>query len=119
MGDSRSFPARTALVERNTAETQIQVSLSVDGGEVEAFKTPLQSRHDGQPEPPRNHATQNTESQKISIDTGIGFLDHMLHALAKHSGWSLNVRCRGDLYSTCLLLELLSRAASGDLIHAC
>jgi imidazoleglycerol-phosphate dehydratase len=29
--------------------------------------------------------------------TGIGFLDHMIHALAKHSGWSLRVRTLGDL----------------------
>jgi imidazoleglycerol phosphate dehydratase HisB len=27
-------------------------------------------------------------------------LDHMLHALAKHAGWSLRIRCKGDLHST-------------------
>lgn len=32
------------------------------------------------------------------IDTGIGFLDHMLSALAKHSNWSLVVKCVGDLH---------------------
>ncbi|KAI8906403.1 Imidazoleglycerol-phosphate dehydratase-domain-containing protein [Gorgonomyces haynaldii] len=36
--------------------------------------------------------------QKIEISTGIGFLDHMIHALAKHSKWSLNLVCKGDLH---------------------
>ncbi len=33
----------------------------------------------------------------IQVDTGIGFLDHMLTALAKHSRWSLKLHCVGDL----------------------
>ncbi len=33
----------------------------------------------------------------ILVDTGVGFFDHMLHALAFHGGLSLTVRCRGDL----------------------
>ena len=33
-----------------------------------------------------------------TIRTGIGFFDHMLEALAKHSGTTLSVRCRGDLH---------------------
>ncbi|KAM0339230.1 hypothetical protein ACHAPQ_001767, partial [Fusarium lateritium] len=37
-------------------------------------------------------------SQKIAVNTGIGFLDHMLHALAKHAGWSLALNCKGDLH---------------------
>lgn len=37
------------------------------------------------------------EPGKIEIDTGIGFLDHMLESLAKHGGFSLDLRCRGDL----------------------
>ena len=36
--------------------------------------------------------------QKICINTGIGFLDHMLTALAKHAHWSLELECKGDLY---------------------
>lgn len=32
------------------------------------------------------------------IATGIGFLDHMLEALAKHSGTTLHVACKGDLH---------------------
>jgi imidazoleglycerol-phosphate dehydratase len=58
---------------------------------------------------------QNLEEQNIEIDTGIGFLDHMIHALAKHAKWfvpnrhiylkstadtyrSLSLRCKGDLH---------------------
>ncbi|KAJ6023338.1 hypothetical protein N7460_013733 [Penicillium canescens] len=50
--------------------------------------------------PPKDagHATQFTPTQQITISTGIGFLDHMLHALAKHGGMSLAVRAKGDLY---------------------
>jgi imidazoleglycerol-phosphate dehydratase len=33
-----------------------------------------------------------------SMATGIGFLDHMLDALAKHSGTTIQVRCKGDLH---------------------
>ncbi len=32
------------------------------------------------------------------IDTGIGFFDHMLEALAKHSLWDLKLTCKGDLH---------------------
>ncbi|KAK8003457.1 hypothetical protein PG989_003176 [Apiospora arundinis] len=44
------------------------------------------------------HASQASKSQTISVSTGIGFLDHMLHALAKHAGWSLALACKGDLH---------------------
>jgi imidazoleglycerol-phosphate dehydratase len=33
----------------------------------------------------------------IRIATGIGFLDHLLEALATHAGWTLELRCEGDL----------------------
>lgn len=36
-------------------------------------------------------------SGRIAIDTGIGFLDHLLGSLATHAGWSLQLRCTGDL----------------------
>ena len=48
----------------------------------------------------RKHASQKHGSRVIDVDTGIGFLDHMLHALAKHAGWSLRVQAKGDLHST-------------------
>lgn len=87
-----SSERRTASINRDTNETKIQVSLSLDGGPLEAF-----SETNGEA---KDHASQSSKSQTIEIDTGIGFLDHMLHALAKHAGWSLRVRSRGDLYST-------------------
>ncbi|KAI8882662.1 IGPD-domain-containing protein, partial [Backusella circina FSU 941] len=61
---------RTAEISRKTNETDIQISLNLD----------------------------DKFDQKINIDTGIGFLDHMFHALAKHGGWSLNIKCIGDLH---------------------
>ncbi|XPV69939.1 MAG: imidazoleglycerol-phosphate dehydratase HisB [Halarcobacter sp.] len=33
-----------------------------------------------------------------SIDTGIGFFDHMLEALSKHSGIDISLECKGDLH---------------------
>lgn len=59
--------ARTAAVERNTKETQITLTLNLDGtGESKA-------------------------------DTGIGFLDHMLTLFAKHGFFDLEVKVKGDL----------------------
>ncbi|OSX65103.1 hypothetical protein POSPLADRAFT_1136144 [Postia placenta MAD-698-R-SB12] len=66
--------ARTAKIERKTNETQIEVAISLDC----------------QP------GTGN--KQEISVSTGIGFLDHMYTALAKHSGMSLTMKCQGDLW---------------------
>ncbi|MFQ3318661.1 MAG: imidazoleglycerol-phosphate dehydratase [Natronomonas sp.] len=58
---------RTAAVTRETAETEIEVTIALDG--------------DGD----------------STADTGIGFFDHMLAALAKHGLFDLTVRCDGDL----------------------
>ncbi len=58
---------RRAEVRRATSETEIYVSLNLDG-----------------------HG-------KGDISTGIGFFDHMLAQIARHSGADLTVRCRGDL----------------------
>ncbi|KAI8806165.1 Imidazoleglycerol-phosphate dehydratase-domain-containing protein [Cladochytrium replicatum] len=65
--------ARTATIERKTYETEILVELNLDGAASAA-------------------------GQKLSIDSGIGFLDHMLTALAKHAQWSLTLKCKGDLH---------------------
>lgn len=62
-----SFSPRTASVERTTAETDITVHLRLDG--------------DG----------------TYDVDTGVGFLDHMLDLFAKHGGFDLELRCDGDL----------------------
>jgi imidazoleglycerol-phosphate dehydratase len=59
--------ARTARIERKTAETQIQLELALDGAGT--------SR----------------------VATGVGFLDHMLVLLAKHAGVDLTVEASGDL----------------------
>ena len=61
-------PSRSATVARRTAETDIAVTLSLDGAGA------------------------------ADVDTGIGFLDHMLTALARHAMLDLVVRARGDLH---------------------
>ncbi|KAI9662027.1 MAG: imidazoleglycerol-phosphate dehydratase [Alyxoria varia] len=83
---------RSATISRDTKETRIAVCLCLDGGELDAQVVDLQSQDAN-----NGHALQMTSTQQINISTGIGFLDHMLHALAKHAGWSLFVRCSGDL----------------------
>ncbi|NLC28698.1 MAG: imidazoleglycerol-phosphate dehydratase HisB [Campylobacteraceae bacterium] len=35
---------------------------------------------------------------KAEINTGIGFFDHMLDALSRHSGMDINLKCKGDLH---------------------
>lgn len=35
---------------------------------------------------------------RCSVETGIGFFDHMLHSLSKHALWDLDLHCKGDLY---------------------
>ena len=57
---------RTAALERNTAETSVSLSLNLDG----------------------------TGAGKI--DTGCGFLDHMLTLFARHGDFDLTLTCRGD-----------------------
>ena len=57
---------RTATINRKTAETNISLSLSLDGAGVSL------------------------------IDTGCGFLDHMLTLFARHGGFDLTVTCEGD-----------------------
>lgn len=59
---------RTSSIVRKTNETDIKLKLDLDG---------------------------NGES---NIDTGCGFLDHMLTLFAKHARYSLDVVCKGDTY---------------------
>lgn len=104
-----SMPRRTHSLCRITNETKIQVSLSLDGGSLPAYEdsqhfsssipTAQKQSHPDVlvPLPISRHATQITSTQQIAISTGIGFLDHMLHALSKHAGWSLAIRASGDL----------------------
>lgn len=83
---------RAAQVARDTKETSINIILNVDGGQLEGVPAITGERTN-------KHAFQSSPSQYVDIDTGIGFLDHMLHALAKHAGWSLYVKTKGDLIS--------------------
>lgn len=58
---------RTAQTKRKTYETDIDLNLNIDG---------------------HGHA---------EISTGVGFFDHMLTSLSKHSGMDISLRCEGDL----------------------
>jgi imidazoleglycerol-phosphate dehydratase len=58
---------RTAKINRHTNETDIQLSLNIDGRGA------------------------------YNVSTGIRFLDHMLDLFARHGGFDLELRCKGDL----------------------
>lgn len=63
-----SLITRSATITRKTAETDIELKIMLDG------------------------------SGASWIETGIGFLDHMFTALAKHSRFDLTLTCKGDLH---------------------
>lgn len=83
---------RTAIVERKTRETEILASVDLDGT----------GTHD--------------------IDTGIGFLDHMLESFSRHSLIDLKVRAQGDLHvdfhhtteDTAIVIGAAIKKALGD-----
>lgn len=60
--------ARTATVARKTGETDIVITVDLDG------------------------------TGKTNIDSGVGFFDHMLTALGRHSLIDLSVQCKGDTW---------------------
>ena len=62
------MPPRTATITRTTAETDISLTLNLDG------------------------------TGTSTIATGVGFFDHMLTALARHAGFDLAVKAKGDLH---------------------
>jgi imidazoleglycerol-phosphate dehydratase len=104
MSSSSALPRRLNSLSRITNETKVQITLSLDGGSLLPFEPsshfPAHPTNASLPIPlpPSHHATQITPTQQIAISTGLGFLDHMLHALAKHAGWSLAIRSHGDLH---------------------
>ena len=59
---------RTASISRKTAETEISVEINLDGTGV------------------------------YDMQTGVGFFDHMLDQLARHSLIDMKIRCKGDLH---------------------
>ena len=59
---------RTSEIKRKTAETDITLSLNIDGTGIG------------------------------TIDTGIGFLDHMLTLFARHGRFDLTLSCKGDTH---------------------
>jgi imidazoleglycerol-phosphate dehydratase len=65
---SKTTQTRRASVERATTETRIAATVDLDG------------------------------TGKYSVDTGIGFLDHMLQQLARHSLMDITLKAEGDLH---------------------
>jgi len=59
---------RSAAINRKTSETDISLSLNLDGSGI------------------------------YDIETGVGFLDHMLELFARHGGFDLRVKCVGDVH---------------------
>ena len=65
---SAQAPARTAQVQRNTAETRIKVAINIDG------------------------------TGKARLHSGIGFLDHMLDQIVRHGLIDIDIEAQGDLH---------------------
>ncbi len=80
---------RTSQIARKTAETDIALYLNFDG------------------------------TGESTIDTGIGFLDHMLTLFAKHSRFDLKVKCVGDLQVDCHHTAEDIGIALGDAFKEC
>ena len=91
-GHQRPLPPRRAEVARETAETAIRAALDLDGAGT------------------------------ADVATGIGFLDHMLTALARHALFDLTLAAKGDLHidfhhtteDTGIVLGQALRQALGD-----
>lgn len=69
--DNKNNSQRSVLVKRDTKETKISLKLNIDG------------------------------SGKSSLDTGIGFFNHMLDGFSRHGFFDLDVSVKGDLDVDC------------------
>ncbi|MGV3639802.1 MAG: bifunctional histidinol-phosphatase/imidazoleglycerol-phosphate dehydratase HisB [Adhaeribacter sp.] len=86
------LPERKASITRNTNETKIAIELNLDG------------------------------KGRMHMQTGLGFFDHMLEQLSKHSGVDMDIRVQGDLHidehhtieDTAIALGEAFQAAIGD-----
>lgn len=67
IGTSLGINMRTSRISRQTNETDIEISLNIDG------------------------------TGKSNVDTGIGFLNHVLTLFSFHGGFDLIIKCKGDL----------------------
>ncbi|MDE7358036.1 MAG: imidazoleglycerol-phosphate dehydratase HisB [Lachnospiraceae bacterium] len=84
--------SRTAVIERNTKETEIKLELHLDG------------------------------TGKSDVHTGIGFFDHMLEGFSRHGFFNLTAQVNGDLHvdghhtfeDTGIVLGMAIREALGD-----
>ncbi len=87
------YAMRSGRIERKTKETEIEVELTIEGRGA------------------------------VSIDTGIGFFDHMLESFAKHGLFDLKIKARGDLHvdghhtveDTGISLGMAFKKALGDM----
>ncbi len=62
--------------------------------------------------------TLDLDGGAIEVATGVDFLDHMLHALAKHANWGLSVRARGDGMDHHHVIEDVALALGGAMYDA-
>lgn len=84
--------ARTATIHRKTKETDIRLTLNIDG------------------------------SGKFDIESGVGFFDHMMEGMAKHGFFDIDLKVKGDLEVDChhtiedigIVLGMAIRDAVGD-----
>ena len=81
--------SRTATVTRKTRETNIAVTLNLDG------------------------------SGKADLHTGIGFFDHMLDGFARHGLFDLTLHCDGDLNVDCHHIFGIAKDIQKDLDLLC
>jgi imidazoleglycerol-phosphate dehydratase/histidinol-phosphatase len=105
--------ARSRVIGDRATDLELAARLEIGGLRVSAADAGAwQAIADGLtgPAPRRARVTRRTretdieaavdlgKSGPVAISTGIGFLDHMLEQVARHGGFSLALRCQGDLH---------------------